>query len=51
MMSAIYKYYKGSELGEVLVAGVVAEGSVDHALKGKHYERDLAALGLCMKHF
>ena len=40
MMSAIYKRYKGSELGDVLVAGgVVAEGSVDQALKGKHYTR------------
>ena len=35
MMSAIYKRYKGSELGDVLVAGgVIAEGSVEHALKG-----------------
>ena len=41
-MSAIYKCYKGSELGDVLVAGgVVAEGSVEHALKGKHYKRGL----------
>ena len=47
MMSAIYKRYKGSELGEVLVAGgVVAEGSVDHALKGKHYKRGLRCLRL-----
>jgi hypothetical protein len=47
MMSAIYKRYKGSELGEVLVAaGVIAEGSVDHALKGKHYKRGLRCLRL-----
>ena len=47
MMSAIYKRYKGSELGEVLVAGgVVAEGSVDHALKGKHYKMGLRCLRL-----
>lgn len=47
MMSAIYKCYKGSELEEVLVAGgVVAEGSVDHALKGKHYKRGLRCLRL-----
>ena len=47
MMSAIYKRYKGSELGEILVAGgVVAEGSVDHALKGKHYKRGLRCLRL-----
>ena len=37
MTSAIYKRYKGSELGQVLVA----EGSVDRALKGKHYKRGL----------
>ncbi len=47
MMSVIYKRYKGSELGDVLVAGgVVAEGSVDQALKGKHYKRGLRCLRL-----
>ena len=47
MMSAIYKCYKGSELEELLVAGgVVAEGSIDHALKGKHYKRGLRCLKL-----
>ena len=47
MISAIYKRYKGSELGDVLVAaGVIAEGSVDHALKGKHYKRGLRCLRL-----
>ncbi|KAL8606602.1 hypothetical protein ACOMHN_009487 [Nucella lapillus] len=47
MMSAIYKRYKGSELGEILVAGgVIAEGSVDHALKGKHYKMGLRCLKL-----
>ncbi|KAK1879203.1 U3 small nucleolar RNA-associated protein 10 [Dissostichus eleginoides] len=47
MMSAIYKRYKGSELGEVLVAaGVIADGSVDRALKGKHYKRGLRCLRL-----
>ncbi|KAJ3603232.1 hypothetical protein NHX12_030974 [Muraenolepis orangiensis] len=46
-MSAIYKRYKGSELGDVLVAGgVIAEGSVDRALKGKHYKRGLRCLRL-----
>ena len=46
-MSAIYKHYKGSELGEVLVAGgVVAEGSVDHALKVKLYKRGIRCLRL-----
>jgi hypothetical protein len=47
MMSAIYKRYKGSELGDILVAaGVIAEGSVDRALKGKHYKRGLRCLRL-----
>lgn len=47
MMSAIYKRYKGSELGDVLVAGgVISEGSVDRALKGKHYKRGLRCLRL-----
>jgi len=47
MMSAIYTRYKGSELGEVLVAGgVIAEGSVDRALQGKHYKRGLRCLRL-----
>ena len=47
MMSAIYKRYKGSELGEVLVAaGVIVEGSVDSAVKGKHYKRELHCLRL-----
>lgn len=42
MMSAIYKHYKGSGLEEELVAGgVTAEGSVEHKLKGKHYQRGL----------
>ena len=35
MMSAIYKRYKGSELGEILVVGgVITEGSVDRAPQG-----------------
>ena len=47
MMSAIYKRYMGSELGDVLVAaGVIAEVSVDSALKGKHYKRGLR----CLRH-
>ena len=56
MMTAIYKRSKGSELGEVLVAGgVIAEGSVDRALKGKHYKGDHCALvyafiSLCGRH-
>lgn len=47
MMSAIYKRYMGSELGDVLVTpGVIAEGSVNRALKGKHYKRGLCCLRL-----
>jgi len=35
---AIYKQFKGSGMADVLVAaGVVVEGSVDQALRGKHY--------------
>ena len=44
-MNAMYKRYNGSELGEVLVVrGVISEGSVDRALKGKHYKRGLRCL-------
>ena len=47
MMNAIYKRYKNSGLEDLLVAtGVVAEGSVDHALRGKHYKRGLRCLNL-----
>lgn len=41
-MSAIYKRFCGSGLSDVLVAGgVIAEGSVQQALCGKHYKRGL----------
>jgi len=44
MISAIYKRNKGSD---VLVAGgVIANGSVDQALKGKHFKRSLRCLKL-----
>ncbi len=47
MMSAIYKRYKGSGLEDVLVAaGAISEGSVEQALKVKHYKRGLQCLGL-----
>ena len=37
---AIYKRFKGSGMAETLVAaGAVVEGSVDQALRGKHYRR------------
>ena len=53
MIYAIYKRYRGSGIAEVLVAaGVIAEGSVDQALRGKHYRRAMpAASHLCMRHF
>ncbi|MES9882370.1 MAG: hypothetical protein ABW185_15975 [Sedimenticola sp.] len=45
MIYAIYKRHKGSEIAEVLVAaGVIAEGSVDQALRGKHYRRAMRCL-------
>ena len=38
---------QGSELEEALVAGgVIADGSVEHALKGKQYKRGLRCLRL-----
>ena len=44
---AIYKRFKGSGISEVLVAtGVVAEGSVDQALRGKHYRRGVRCIML-----
>jgi hypothetical protein len=47
MIYTIYKRHQGSELADVLVAaGVIAEGSVDQALKGKHYRRALRCLML-----
>ena len=42
MIYTIYKRHQWSELADDLVAaGVIAEGSVDQALKGKHYRRAL----------
>ena len=38
MINVIFKRYRGSELDKLLViADAVAAGSVDKALKGKHY--------------
>jgi hypothetical protein len=43
MIYAIYKFHKGSEIADVLVvAGVIAEGSVDQTSRGKHYNRVIA---------
>jgi len=51
LINAIYKHYRGSELEDVLVAGgVIAEGSVNRALKGKHYKIELHCFRLSMKH-
>ena len=42
---AIYKRFKGSGLADTLVAaGVVVEGSVDQALRGKHYRRGIRCI-------
>ena len=39
--------HKGSELAELLVAaGVIADGTVDHALRGKHYRGAIRCLML-----
>ena len=39
-MSAINRRFNGSRLSDLLVtAEVITEGSVDNALKGKHYKR------------
>ncbi|CAB3976667.1 Hypothetical predicted protein [Paramuricea clavata] len=52
MIYAIYKRHKGSEIADVLVAaGVIAEGSVDQALRGKHYKRALRCLMLMYESF
>lgn len=50
MVSAICKRYKGSELGNHLVAaGLISEDSVDRALKGKQYTEGLRYLNLMYK--
>ena len=44
---AIYKRFKGSGIADTLVAaGVVVEGSVDQALRGKHYRRGVRCIML-----
>lgn len=44
---AIYKRFKGSGISDILVAaGVVVEGSVDQALRGKHYRRGIRCIML-----
>ena len=44
---AIYKRFKGSGISDVLVAaGVIADGSVDQALRGKHFKRGVRCLRL-----
>lgn len=43
----IYKRFKGSGISDVLVAaGVIADGSVDQALRGKHFKRGVRCLRL-----
>ena len=44
---AIYKRFLGSGLSDLLIsAGVIVEGSVDQALRGKHYRRGLRCIML-----
>ena len=50
MMSAIYKHYKGSELEVLVTGGVIADGSLEHVLKGKQYKRGLCCLRLMIRH-
>ena len=39
---AIFKRFKGSGMADTIVtAGVVVEGSVDQAQRGKHYRKDV----------
>jgi len=46
-MSAIYKRFDGSGLSDILVAAqAIAEGSVEKALCGKHYKRNIRCLRL-----
>ena len=46
-VSAICKRFKGSGISDVLVAaGVIADGSVDQALRGKHFKRGVRCLRL-----
>ena len=43
----IYKRFHGSGISDVLVAaGVIADGSVDQALRGKHFKRGVRCLRL-----
>lgn len=44
---AIYKRFKGSGMADTLVAaGIIAGGSVDQALRGKHYRRGVRCIML-----
>ena len=44
---SIYKRFQGSGISDILVsAGVIAEGSVEQALRGKHYRRGVGCIML-----
>ena len=46
-INAMYKRFKDSGIADILVAaGVIADGSVDQALRGKHYRRAIRCLRL-----
>ena len=43
----IYKRFQGSGISDILVsAGVIVEGSVEQALRGKHYRRGVRCIML-----
>ena len=50
-MSAINKRFNGSGLSDLVGAEVIAEGSVDNALKGKHYKRGVRCFRLMYEVF
>ena len=44
---SIYKRFQGSGISDILVsAGVIVEGSVEQALRGKHYRRGVGCIML-----
>ena len=47
LIYAMYKRFRGCGLSDILVAAdVIAEGSVDQAIRGKHYKRGIRCLRL-----
>lgn len=50
-MSPIYKRYRGNKQEVLVTSGVIAEGSVKHALKGRQYMRGLRGSRLMYEAF